>query len=123
MNTEKSRLFTQGKGFAVIALAIVLAGISSLGVQSTDAPPVSHDGLYLASDSDVALLYVKPDAKFSIYEEFLMLDAYVAFKKNWQRDTKVIGRRVSNKDMERIKKEAAELFHESFRKELDEVGG
>ena len=32
-------------------------------------------------------------------------------------------RRVSNKDMERIRGEAAELLHESFRKELDEVGG
>ena len=41
----------------------------------------------------------------------------------WQRNTKVAGRRVSNKDMEKIKVEAAELLHESFKKELDEVVG
>ncbi len=124
MSTVKLSLFSPRKVFAILALASVFAGISSLSVQSTDAPEISHDGLVLDHDSsDVALLYVKPNADFSIYEEFLMLDAYVAFKKNWQRNTKVAGRRVSNKDMERIKGEAVKLLHESFKKELDEVGG
>ncbi|MEH6590651.1 MAG: DUF3313 family protein [Halioglobus sp.] len=123
MKTVKSTLFTPGKILAVLALALAFTGISSLSVVSKDAPEISHDGLHLDPDSDVALLYVKPDADFSVYEEFIMLDAYVAFKKNWQRDTKVAGRRVSNKDMEKIKAEAAELLHESFKKELDEVGG
>ncbi len=123
MSAVKTSLFTPGKIIATLALAVAFAGISSLGVHSTDAPEISHDGLHLDPDSKVALLYVKPDADFSVYEEFLMLDAYVAFKKNWQRDTRVAGRRVSNKDMERIRGEAAELLHESFRKELDEVGG
>jgi len=123
MSTAKMGLFSPGKLLALLALASVFVGISSLSVQSTDAPQISHDGLVLDPDSDVALLYVKPNADFSIYEEFLMLDAYVAFKKNWQRNTKVAGRRVSNKDMERIKGEAAKLLHESFQKELEEVGG
>ncbi|MEH6585819.1 MAG: DUF3313 family protein [Halioglobus sp.] len=123
MATVTAGLFTPGKILAVLALALAFAGISSQGVQSTDAPEISYDGLHLDPDSDVALMYVKPDADFSVYEEFIMLEAYVAFKKNWQRDTKVAGRRVSNKDMEKIKLEAAELLHESFKKELDEVGG
>ena len=116
-------LFTPGKILGLLALAIAFAGISSLSVTSKDAPEISFDGLHLEPDSDVALLYVKPDADFSVYEEFVMLDAYVAFKKNWQRNTKVAGRRVSNKDMEKIKVEVADLLHESFKKELDEVGG
>ena len=123
MSTSNAGLFTPGKVLALLALAFAFAGLSSLGVQSTDAPEISFDGLHLDPDSDVALMYVKPDADFSVYEEFIMLEAYVAFKKNWQRDTKVAGRRVSNKDMEKIKVEAAELLHESFKKELDEVGG
>ncbi|MEH6570956.1 MAG: DUF3313 family protein [Halioglobus sp.] len=123
MTTQNLGLFTPKKIFALLFLSLLVAGISSLGVNSNDAPEISHDGLHLDPDSDVALLYVKPNADFSIYEEFLMLDAYVAFKKNWQRNTKVAGRRVSNKDMEKIKVEAAELLHESFKKELDEVGG
>ena len=123
MSTVRTAFFTPGKIIVILALALAFAGIASLGVRSTDAPQVSYDGLHLDPDSDVALLYVKPNADFSVYEEFLMLEAYVAFKKNWQRNTKVGGRRVSNKDMEKIKVEAAELLHESFKKELDEVGG
>ncbi|MEH6584691.1 MAG: DUF3313 family protein [Halioglobus sp.] len=123
MSSSNTGIFTPGRVIALLALAVAFAAISSLSVQSTDAPQVSHDGLVLDPDSDVALLYVKPEADFSVYEEFLMLEAYVAFKKNWQRDTKVAGRRVSNKDMEKIKVEAAELLHESFKKELEEVGG
>ena len=125
MINVKTGLFTPGKvlGLLALAIAFAFAGISSFSVTSKDAPEISFDGLHLEPDSDVALLYVKPNADFSVYEEFLMLEPYVAFKKNWQRDTKVGGRRVSNRDMEKIKVEAAELLHESFKKELDEVGG
>jgi hypothetical protein len=123
MKLTSSSLFSPGKILALLALALAFAGISSLSVVSEDAPEISFDGLHLDPDSDVALLYSKPDADFSVYEEFIMLESYVAFKKNWQRDTKVAGRRVSNKDMEKIKVEAGELLHESFKKELDEIGG
>ena len=123
MSTANSWTITPVKILILLAIAIAFAGISSLSVISEDPPEISFDGLHLEPDSDVALLYVKPNADFSVYEEFVMLEAYVAFKKNWQRDTKVGGRRVSNKDMEKIKVEAAALLHESFKKELDEVGG
>ena len=123
INHQQAGSVFPGKIIALLLTAIAFAAISTLTVQSTDAPEISHDGLHLDSDSDVALLYVKPNADFSVYDQFLMLDAYVAFKKNWQRNTKVAGRRVSNKDMEKIKAEAAVLLHESFKKELDENGG
>jgi hypothetical protein len=114
------------KNFKLLGLlgaAVLLVAVGSFTVQSTDAPAVSFDGLHLTPDSTFAIAYVNPEADFSIYNEFLMLDAYVAFKKNWQRDTRVAGRRVSNKQMERIKKEAAKLLHETFQNELDEKGG
>ncbi len=123
MNTTGRGMFTPGKILALLALALAFAGISSLSVQSVDAPDISYDGLHLDPDSKLALLYVGPNADFSVYNQFMMLDAYVAFKKNWQRNTRVAGRRVSNKDMERIKAEAADLLHESFKKELDDNGG
>jgi hypothetical protein len=123
LSTDTARFFTPGKIAALLALALVFTGISSLSVRSVEAPEISHDGLHLDQSSKMALLYTKPDANFSVYDQFMMLDAYVAFKKNWQRNTKIAGRRVPNKDVERIKGEAAELLHESFKKELDEVGG
>jgi len=121
--TAATGLFTPGKILVFLLLALVFAFASNLSVQSTDAPEISFDGLHLDPDSDVALLYVKPNADFSVYTQFLMLDAYVAFKKNWERNTKVAGRRIPKKDIERIKVEAAKLLHEAFRKELDERGG
>ena len=123
MSHAKTGLFTPGKIFLLLVMAVAVAGLSSLSVRSIDAPQTTYDGLVLDPDSDLALLFVKPDADFSVYDKFLMLDAYVAFKKNWQRDTKVAGRRVSNNEMEKIKVEAAALLHESFKKELDGVGG
>ena len=65
-----------GKLVAILLTAVAFAAISTFSVQSKDAPPpVSHDGLHLDPDSDVALLYTKPDAQFSVYSRFKMLDA------------------------------------------------
>ena len=105
---------------SLVAAAIVLA--STLSVQS-EQPSVSFDGLHLTKSKKVAVLYAKPDADFSGYDKIILLDAYVAFKKNWQRDTRVAGRRVSNKDMEKIKQDVAELFHETFKERLEKDGG
>ena len=117
-------MFTPGKIIALLILALAFAGISSLSVQSVDAPDISYDGLHLEPDSKLALLYVKPDADFSVYSHFLMLDAYVAFKKNWQCKTRVAGRRFSNNDVERIKADAAHMFKRwasLLRQGMDEV--
>jgi hypothetical protein len=123
MRSNGVNLFTPGKILALLALALAFAGIFSLNVQSVEAPDTTFDGLQLDPDSKVAILHLKPGVDFSIYEQFLMLDAYVAFKKNWQRNTKVAGRRVPVKQMERIKGEAAQLLHTSFKQELDDAGG
>ena len=108
---------------ALFFTAIAFVGVSTFSVQSDDAPEVSHDGLHLVTDSDVAILYVKPEADFSSYEKVLMLEAYVAFKKNWERNTKVAGRRIPKKDIAKIKVGAAELLYESFKEELGDEGG
>ena len=106
----------------VIVIAMGAIMLSTLSVQS-NPPEVSFDGLHLTKSKKVAVLYAKPDADFSGYDKVIMLDAYVAFKKNWQRDTKVAGRRVSNKDMNKIKEDVAELFHETFKERLEKDGG
>lgn len=101
-------------------LAIIVA--STVSVESK-SPEVSFDGLELVKSKKVAVLYTKPDADFSQYNKVILLDAYVAFKKNWQRDTKVAGHRVSNKDMTKIKADVAELFAETFTERLEKDGG
>ncbi len=125
MNQVKpATLFSPAKVLALLLLAALVAFIATMPVQSEKPPEVTHDGLHLDTDQhEVAILYVKPNANFSEYKRFKMLDAYVAFKKNWERNTKVAGRRIPKKDIERIKKEAGALLYETFQKELDEKGG
>ncbi len=79
---------------------------------------VTFDGLKRIQGSKVALAYVDPDADFSPYKKIMLLDTYVAFKKNWKRDH----RRVSNSSMKRIRNRTADLFRHVFTEGLEEGG-
>jgi len=91
--------------------------------QSKDLPAVSHDGLELVEDSEVDILYVLPEADFSGYTKVMVLEAHIAFKKNWQRDqNRSRTRRVSDKDMARMIERGKDLFDHVFTDELEEGG-
>lgn len=105
-----------------LAAAILIAGPALAG--KDEPPEASHDGLRLAPDTEAALVYVKPGADFSGYDRVMILDAYVAFKKNWARDHNVARiHKVTSRDIEEIKQETAKLFREVFVEELDAKGG
>lgn len=88
------------------------------------APAVSHDGLHLVPGSEVAAAWVKPDADFSGYQRVMILEAYVALRKGWLRDKNRSSiHRITNSDVERIKGDVAELFHETFVEVLSEKDG
>ena len=114
---------------SAISLALLLSPVSfsEARAQDGDPPEVTHDGLKLVPDSKAAMVYVKPDADFSVYDRVMLLECYVAFKKNWQRDFNreqpSLGGRVSDRDVERIKGEVAELFRDVFVEELEEGDG
>ena len=50
MRTNSKGLFTLQKTIAVLSLAVIFAGLSSLNVKSVEAPNVTHDGLQLDPD-------------------------------------------------------------------------
>ena len=90
---------------AFAATALTLASVPE--VQAKDAPPqVSEDGLQLTKSTKTRLVYVKPGATFSQYDRVAILDCYVEFEKDWQKDynSSRVGLegRVSDKDVERI---------------------
>ena len=124
-------LITRMAGYCVIttAVAFTLALLPQTNLLAADEeiPEFTHDGLQRVIDSKAALAYVKPDADFSRYNQFMILDCYVAFKKDWQknynRDQRSVSGRVTEKDMERIRNDMAELFREVFIEELTEKGG
>ena len=111
-----------------LALTFALTPQINLWAADDDIPEFTHDGLQRVIDSKFAIAYVKPDADFSRYNRFMILDCYVAFKKDWQQNynrdqVSLSGRRVTDIDMERMRRNMAELFREVFVEELTENDG
>jgi hypothetical protein len=109
---------------ACAATALVLAPV----VHAKDPPPqVSEDGLQLVKSTKTRLVYVKPGATFSQYNRLAILDCYVEFEKDWQKDynSSRIGLegRVTDKDVERMKTDLAAEFKKVFIDELQRKGG
>ena len=108
----------------IATLMLVLAATASYA--KDDFPPVSHDGLHLMQDTQLRAVYMKPGADLSQYDKRALLDAYVAFKKNWKREhneEESFEMRVSDKDMKEIRERVAKEFNKEFTKVLSTEGG
>jgi hypothetical protein len=73
----------------------------------------------------MAIVYAEPGSSLAGYDSVQILDAYVAFKKNWERDQRIGSAnplRLSSKDIEKIKTNLAEGFREVFTQVLEEGG-
>jgi hypothetical protein len=112
--------------FAVSALAcLALFGSVTLAV-AEDESELRFDGLVPVKDARVAMAYVNPDADFSVFKRVAVLDPFVSFRSNWQRDqnrnrTRGTGS-VRASDMERIKTEGADIFRDVFIERLEAAG-
>ena len=113
---------------SIPALVCLTLGVSGIGApvasHAQDVPETSHDGLVLVEGSRAQLVYTLPDADFSGYDSFYILEPGVAFRKNWRRDfnRNSSQRQVTEADMERIKLGMQELFLEVFTEELEDGG-
>ena len=109
------------------SVALLVMAAFALAVQAEDLPKTTHDGLELVPDTKVRAVYMKPGADLSEYDKVAILDVYVAFKKNWQRDQnrEALGThgRVSDKDVQQIRDALAEEFRKIFVDELSTKGG
>ena len=117
-----------GKASATLLAAFApLCALLLLGPTTGQArgkmPEVSHDGLHLVKGKGFAALYLKPGASLAPYDELVILDCFVAFKKNWQRDQRELDHRVTAKQMDAIKTQLAKEFNKIFVKELQDKGG
>lgn len=107
---------------SIIALCMTLS-IAAAASERTP-PRTTVDGLHLIEGTKMALVYAKPDVDLSQYNRIFLIEPQVAFTKNWLRTQNSIpNQTVRKEDMERIKKELAELFIEVFREELQNNGG
>jgi hypothetical protein len=91
------------------------------------APPqTDKDGLVLKTQTKQRLIYVRPGATLAPYDRVALLDCYVEFQKDWQRqfnDSKVgLEGRVTDSDVARMKQLLAAEFKKVFTKELESGG-
>jgi hypothetical protein len=109
----------------LVCLALITMLLTPCGLSAAEAEKAAAtvDGLQHVKDSNLAMVYVLPGVDFSQYQRVNLADAYIAFKKNWQRNqNRSAANRISTDDMLKIKAELAELFYDVFTKTLEEGG-
>ena len=106
----------------IIILVLGLLACLPASAREKTAPAIV-DGLHLVPDTQLGLVYAEPDADLSVYKQLLLIDAQVAFKKNWQREiNQDKPYHVTAEDMQKIREEVSALFREIFTQELQSAG-
>ena len=119
---------TPARSLRVLLVAATLAtGIAGVGQFAAAAkqqlPETTPEGLKLVPKTKAGAVYLREGANFSGYDKIMIIDCYVAFRKNWQRDQNDLRPfKVSDGDMARIKKDLAEEFKKVFTEELTAKG-
>jgi len=117
---------TISKFFSLILITVFgFFATSGVYAEKQELPEVTVDGLHRVPDSKLAIVYAQPGADLSPYKRIQLLDAYVAFRKNWERDQRsgsISTFRVSSRDIEKIKNALAEEFQTVFKDALEEAG-
>lgn len=111
--------------FFILLVASLLAFSAPLAAKKKELPEITEDGLHRVPDSNLAIVYAEPGADLSAYNRIQLLDAYVAFKKNWARDQRSKSAQsfnVTSKDVENIKNKLAEEINTVFSQTLTEGG-
>jgi len=112
---------------AKMLASMMVALLVGLPASAADKlPEVDSDGLQLVKGSKVRIAYVKPGATLGQYRRVMLLDCYVEFAKDWQRDYNMdqvgLSGLVSDKDAERIKNDLSAEFRKVFTDELTKAG-
>lgn len=104
-----------------IALALLL--LASSASAQEDGGNTTFDGLQRVDGARVGIAYIDPAADFSEFRRVAILDPFVAFRSNWQRDAnRSRSRNVTARDMERMKDDLQSLFRRVFTERLEAAG-
>lgn len=113
------------KNLLIILSLIILSTVSvtTIAKDKNELPEYTVEGLKRVTDpKDLSIVYAEPGADLSQYNRVYLVEPYVAFKKNWQRDQNRGVIKVKTSDMDRIKVNVKELFMEVFTEELVKGG-
>lgn len=114
------------KHFLIILSLIVLSTVTVTGIAKSkdDLPEYTVEGLQrIHNPKHLAIVYAEPGADLQQYNRIYLVEPYVAFKKNWQREhNRSMSQRVRTSDMEKIKVSVKDLFMQVFTAELEKGG-
>jgi hypothetical protein len=110
----------------LLILSIIILGtvpVATVAKSKKEPPEYTVEGLKLVPNTkNMALVYAEEGADLSQYNRVYITEPFVSFKKNWKRDQNRGTLKVGSSDMERIKKNVADLFMEVFTAELTKGG-
>ena len=111
----------------VCIVASLALGLSAGLSAKEKLPEVSPEGLQLQKSKDARVVYLKPGATFGQYNRVAILDCFVQFEKNWERNYNEeeldLEHRVTAADMDRMKAAVSAEFKRVFTEELQKKGG
>lgn len=103
--------------------AIVLFFLSGTVFAQDEAANTTFDGLQRIEGARVGAAYIDPEADFSVFRRVAILDPFIAFRSNWQRDVnRSRSRNINSRDMERMKDDMQSLFRDVFTERLEAAG-
>ncbi len=118
---------TRSNWMAGLVAGLALADSPTLKAADQTWPQTSPEGLQLQKTLPHGAVYLKQGATFGQYRRLAILDCYVAFAKDWQRNYNMnepdLEMQVSKTDMDRIQRELAAEFKRVFTEELQTKGG
>jgi len=111
----------------LIVLSLILlstVSVNSIAKSKDDLPEYTVEGLQrIHNPKHMAIVYAEPGADLHQYNRVYLVEPYVAFKKNWQREqNRSHAMKVRTSDMEKIKTGVKDLFMEVFTAELEKGG-
>lgn len=103
--------------------AILLCFVTGTVFSQEESANTTFDGLQRVEGARVGAAYIDPEADFSVFRRVAILDPFIAFRSNWQRDVnRGRSRNISARDMERIKADMQSLFRDVFTRRLEAAG-
>ena len=126
-NPESNRRVLAAAALLLSSLLLAVAPATLAEDKAEDeadtAQERTFDNLVAVDDAAVNMAFIDPDADFSVFKRVAILEPFVAFRSNWQRDqNRSRSRNVRARDMERIKEDVATQFERVFAERLEAAG-
>ena len=122
-NPKRNRRVPAAAALLLSSLLVAVAPATLAEDKADTTQERTFDNLVAVEGAAVNMAFIDPDADFSVFKRVAILEPFVAFRSNWQRDqNRSRSRNVRARDMERIKADVATQFERVFAERLEAAG-